>query len=80
MSPEEFSKLFLRFAGPFLMVMSPLYGFLLVRAYLRDSAKGIPLPHIGWIIFGILLVGGGTVFGFFYCRKEYGWFGGKKTK
>jgi hypothetical protein len=73
---EEFSRRFLSFVCPFLLIGTPilLYGLF--------TAPNPPEHHLAesWLVFfgiaGVLVI----FFSFRYCRNEMGWFRRKKSK
>ena len=75
MNTVELSRLVSKICGPFLVVMSPIFLVLLGLDPLGKESQSATLKE--WIF--ILTVGlGGLILGIYMCRKEYGWFGGKK--
>lgn len=75
MDLTDLSRIVSKICGPFLIVMSPAFIFLLGLD--PWGADGQPASIKEWIF--ILLVGlGGLAVGIYMCRKEFGWFQKKR--
>lgn len=74
MEIEEFSKIFLNIACPYLLVMTPIA---LVCVFLAPNP---PQDHVGdWAyVVATIICAIITGLSFWYCRTQMGWFGGRK--
>lgn len=76
MDIEEYKDNFLKFACPFILVVTPIAMVLMYRA------PNPPEDHVGPATYAIFTAIGIVAIwlSFQFCRDKMGWFGGKKDK
>ena len=79
MSDNDEIKIFIKWTAPTALVLSPLLFVIVLVKFFREQKVGAPLDPLDP---NLLIITAFCIFSFltaiYFCRKDLGWFGGKK--